>query len=92
MESPQECVDLLKKYKKRIYATALESTVYYFSSDLKENVAIVIGNEGNGISNELLELADVKITIPMIGQTESLNASIAGGVIMYEALRQTMEH
>ena len=51
------------------------------------NWAVWIGNEGNGVSEELLEMADVKIRIPMAGRLESLNASVAAGILMYEAQR-----
>ena len=49
--------------------------------------AIVIGNEANGVSTEILNLADEKIKIPMPGKTESLNAAVATSVILYEAIR-----
>ena len=49
---------------------------------------LVIGNEANGVSKEILDYADEKIKIPMIGKTESLNASVAAGIIMYEYVRQ----
>jgi TrmH family RNA methyltransferase len=46
------------------------------------------GNEGAGLSEELLEMADVRVTIPCPGQVESLNAAIAGSLLLYEASRQ----
>ena len=49
--------------------------------------AIVIGNEANGVSEGILDLADERLKIPMIGRTESLNASVATAVILYEAMR-----
>ena len=48
----------------------------------------MIGNEGAGISEELLDISDIKIRIPMVGTIESLNAAISGALIMYEAFRQ----
>ena len=71
-----------------MFATALENSETYFACDLRYDAAIVIGNEGNGICQEILTGADQNITIPMEGKTESLNAGIAAGVLMYEALRQ----
>ena len=47
----------------------------------------MIGNEGNGICKEIIESSDVKIKIPMHGNIESLNASVAAGILMYEAVR-----
>ena len=49
---------------------------------------LVIGNEANGVSKEVLEYADKKIKIPMLGKTESLNASVATAVILYEYVRR----
>lgn len=51
---------------------------------------IIIGNEANGVSKEVMDLADKKVKIPMIGKTESLNASVAAGVILYEYVRQKL--
>ena len=48
---------------------------------------LVIGNEANGVSKEILDYADEKIKIPMLGKTESLNASVATAVILYEYVR-----
>ena len=56
-----------------------------------EKTAIVIGNEANGVEKEILELADEKIKIPMPGKTESLNASVATAVILYEAMRNKLK-
>lgn len=90
-----ECEDLtktikeIKKHKIKIYATDLKTDKSIYDVDYKK-VGIVIGNEANGVSNEILELADTKIKIPMKGKTESLNAAVATGVILYEAVRQSM--
>ena len=50
--------------------------------------AFLIGNEGNGLTKEIADLADTYIKIPMKGQVESLNAAIAASVLMFEAARQ----
>jgi RNA methyltransferase, trmH family len=50
----------------------------------RESVAIVVGNEGNGVRDELIESADFIIQIPMFGQAESLNVAIATGILMYQ--------
>ena len=71
-----------------ILTTSLKTnkTIY----DIKFNKkVIVIGNEANGVSKEILDLSDEKAIIPMKGKTESLNASIATAVILYEYIRQT---
>ncbi len=56
--------------------------------DLRGDIAILIGNEGAGLSREWIEAADALITIPCPGPTESLNAAVAGSVLLYEASRQ----
>ncbi|MBR7147559.1 MAG: RNA methyltransferase [Firmicutes bacterium] len=87
-DGPEEAMSLLRNHGKKVFATALENSETYFACDLRYDAAIVIGNEGNGICQEILTGADQNITIPMEGKTESLNAGIAAGVLMYEALRQ----
>ena len=51
-------------------------------------VVIIMGSEEDGISEDILELADARTRIPMFGKTESLNVSVASAVILYEAIRQ----
>ncbi|NLU51608.1 MAG: RNA methyltransferase [Clostridiaceae bacterium] len=58
--------------------------------DLSSDVAIVIGNEGNGLTNKMLELSDEVAMIPMTGLAESLNASSAASVLIYESMRQKL--
>lgn len=65
-----------------------EKTVNYTDVDMTLPSIIVIGNESNGISNEIISLSDKCIKIPIMGGAESLNAAIAAAVIMYELLRQ----
>ena len=52
---------------------------------------VVIGNEANGVSQEVLEIADERVIIPMLGKTESLNASIAASIMIYEHVRQKIQ-
>ena len=51
-----------------------------------------MGNEANGVSAEIQNLADEKIKIPMLGKTESLNASVATGIVLYEYVRQKIKN
>ncbi|MBN2797143.1 MAG: RNA methyltransferase [Clostridia bacterium] len=74
----------LRNCNTKIYAAALENGVNYRHINYPDESVLIIGNEGNGISDEVLELADQRIYIPMIGAVESLNASIAGGILMFE--------
>jgi len=55
---------------------------------MKEACAILIGNEAAGLSETALGLADVRVSLPMSPYVESLNASVAGGILLYEAVRQ----
>lgn len=87
--SPSEAADLLKKHGKKIYAAEMEAEKECFDADLACGAAIVIGNEGSGISAELLEAAE-PIKIPMSGKIESLNAALAAGMMMYESQRQRL--
>lgn len=87
-----ECEDLvktvkeLKKHKINVYATDLKTDKSIYDVDYKKS-AIVIGNEANGVSNEILEESSQRIKIPMLGKTESLNAAVATSIILYEAVR-----
>ncbi|MFR7634949.1 MAG: TrmH family RNA methyltransferase [Lachnospirales bacterium] len=76
----------IKKHKFDVIVTSLdtEKSIY----DIKYNKkVIVIGNEANGVSKEIQEMADTKVKIPMLGKTESLNASVATAIIVYEYVR-----
>ena len=80
----------LKKHKFKVVATSLETQESIYDVEFKK-MAIVIGNEANGVSKEVLEIADKKIKIPMLGKTESLNAAVATGVVLYEYVRQKLK-
>lgn len=85
-------VDFCHQHHMRILAAALEPEAkYHFALDYTGPSALVFGNEGKGISAELLQAADEKLYIPMMGQAESLNAAMAASIVMYEALRQRMQ-
>ena len=77
----------LKKHKYKIMATSLETNNSIYDVEYNKKV-IVIGNEANGVSKNVLEYADEKIKIPMLGKTESLNASVATSIILYEYVRR----
>ena len=82
-----ETLKNMKKHKYEITATSLNTNKSIYDIDYSKKV-IVIGNEANGVSNEVMNLADIKVKIPMLGKTESLNAAVATGVILYEYLRR----
>ena len=83
-----ETVRKLKNKGISAYAAHLKGTGSYDEQDYTKGTAFLIGNEGNGLTDELADLADTYIRIPMYGKVESLNAAIASAVLMYEAQRQ----
>ena len=82
-----ETVKNLKKHKIKVMATNLEESKSIYEVDYKRS-AVVIGNEANGVSEGVLKIADESIRIPMLGKTESLNAAVATGIVLYEAVRR----
>ena len=84
-----ETLKTIKKHKFEVIATSLQTDDNIYDIDYKKK-AIVIGNEANGVSKEVLDLADKKVKIPMLGKTESLNAAVATGIITYEYVRQKL--
>ena len=81
----------LKKLKKQgfwIIGADMEGEMDYFHSSLTEPVVLVIGSEGRGISHLVKENCDILVQIPMFGQVNSLNASVAAALLMYEVVRQ----
>jgi 23S rRNA (guanosine2251-2'-O)-methyltransferase len=86
-------VSTLEKLKDRgfwIAGLALEGAQGIYESDLKRPIALVIGGEGDGISRLVSEHCDFLVKIPMHGSVQSLNASVAAGVIFYEVVRQNL--
>ncbi len=73
-----------------ILVTSLEGKKSIYNIDYNKKI-IVIGNEANGVSKEVQDLAQEKVKIPMLGKTESLNASVATGIIVYEYVRQKIK-
>lgn len=87
----RDCLTELRSRGFLIAATHLgPGAVFHTQLDLTKPTAIVFGNESEGISPAALELADVKVKIPMFGMVQSLNLSVAVGVILYEAIRQRL--
>ena len=74
-----------------VYGADMEAESYIFDTDLTGAVALVIGSEGRGISKLTKEKCDVLVKIPMVGKITSLNASVAGGIIMYEIMKQKIK-
>lgn len=81
-------IEEIKKRGVWVYGADMEAQDYIFNTDLTGAVALVIGSEGKGIAKLTKEKCDVLVKIPMIGKITSLNASVAGGIIMYEIMKQ----
>ncbi len=71
-----------------VYAADAEAGMPYFAADWKQPAALIIGGEARGVSDEGMALATHRIAIPMVGRAESLNAGVAGSIMLFEALRQ----
>lgn len=81
-------IRLLRKRGVATYAAHLSGDRYYDECFFDGQIALLIGNEGNGLSDEITSLAEYRLKIPMEGWVESLNAAISAAVLMYEAHRQ----
>jgi TrmH family RNA methyltransferase len=86
-----EAVRKLKEKSVRVMACDPEANRRYFESDLKGAVAVVVGNEGQGLSREHLELVDEVISIPMNPLSESLNVAISAAIVLFAAVEQRMK-
>ena len=87
-ENLKSTIDFLKKSGLQIIAATEKAGDYHFKIDYTPPTAIIMGSEEDGISPEYLRMADYKVSIPILGQIESLNVSVACGVLIYEALKQ----
>lgn len=85
---------LLKELKEQgmwVYGTAAEGTTPLYEADLKAPAVIIIGSEGDGMSRLVREQCDFLVSIPMRGKVNSLNASAAAAIVLYEAVRQRLQ-
>lgn len=84
----REAVILMKESGLQVMAATEKGSRRYTSADYTSPLLLIMGSEGSGISSELLELCDEHITIPLSGEIESLNVSVASGVVLFEIIRQ----
>jgi TrmH family RNA methyltransferase len=84
----QETLNWLKENKITSLAASVQSDNFYFNTNLKKSIAIVVGTEHEGLSEFWQKNADERIKIPMLGKIDSLNASVSAAVILFEAVRQ----
>lgn len=87
-ENLSDTVKKLQQEKVCVYAAHLKGEKDMYGMDFSKGCAFLIGNEGNGLTEELADCADQYLRIPMEGQVESLNAGVAASLLMYETLRQ----
>jgi RNA methyltransferase, TrmH family len=88
MGSTSEIIEFLKSEKINIFCAALQASVNYNTQDFTKPTAIVVGTEATGLSNTWLENATQNIIIPMQGEIDSMNVSVAAGILIFEAKRQ----
>jgi TrmH family RNA methyltransferase len=81
-------LEVLKKKGVQSYGAHLGATAYHYHTDFKQKTCLVIGNEGAGLSDEATDNVSDLVKIPILGKAESLNASVAAAVLMYEVIRQ----
>ena len=88
LDNSEKLLRLVRDNKLSLVATGFDTDNYYFDEKLDSDIALVIGNEGGGISKEIFDSADRIVKIPMCGEIDSLNAAVSAGIIMYESMRQ----
>jgi 23S rRNA (guanosine2251-2'-O)-methyltransferase len=87
-----QTIEMLKKRNIWVIGTEMSARDYYFKTDLKGPIALVIGSEGEGMSRLVTEKCDILVKIPMMGEIASLNASVAGAVVMYEIAKARLNN
>ena len=86
----KDTIDYMKACGLQIVAATEKATDYHFQIDLTLPTAIMLGSEEDGVSPEYLKRCDQRVRIPMVGEIESLNVSVAAGIILFEAVKQRM--
>lgn len=84
-------VKSLKKEGYKLVVSSLQGKNNFFEENLQGKVMIAVGNEGNGVSDEVYDIADIKVKIPMPGEAESLNVAVATSIMIYEKIRQSLK-
>lgn len=91
-KSVDDCYSSLRENGFKIFATTIkDDPVDLYDIDFTQKIAVVMGNEHRGVSDEAASQADERFLIPMVGMVQSLNVSVAAAVIIYEALRQRLK-
>jgi len=87
-DNDDEWMEYLKQKNVKLIAADLDTDKTYIDIDYNKNIGIIIGNEANGIDNHILSNVDEKVIIPILGKIESLNASVAAGILIYKAAEE----
>ncbi|MGM5469944.1 TrmH family RNA methyltransferase [Flavobacteriaceae bacterium LMO-SS05] len=88
MGSTQEILQFLKRNNINIYCAALQASKVYATQDFTAPTAIVVGTEATGLSEDWLKHSTQNLIIPMQGEIDSMNVSVAAGILIFEAKRQ----
>ena len=88
IDTAEEALAILKTNGKKAVSTCFDAEAFYYNVDLKSDIALLIGNEGSGLSREFISGADIKVKIPMEPAVDSLNAAVAAGILMYESKKR----
>ena len=88
VSAPEEALRMLRESGRKTVGACFDTERAYDQGDLENGIALMIGNEGAGLCGPLAEGADVKVRIPMENGVNSLNASVAAGILMYESRRK----
>ena len=84
----EEAIKWLKNNNINIYTAQLQDSSWYYETDMKHGCAIVIGTESTGLTDVWRKVADAHVRIPMLGELDSLNASVSAAILLFEAVRQ----
>ncbi|MCX7643108.1 MAG: RNA methyltransferase [Armatimonadetes bacterium] len=90
VSSVEEAAEWLKANEFQIVGTVPQDGISIFKANFADKVAVIVGNEARGLSEEAKRSSDLLVTIPMIGKASSLNAAVATGIVLYEILRRHM--
>ena len=91
VDNLKETLKDLKNNDFEVVVTSLHTNDSIYDINYSKKI-VVIGNEANGVSKEIIDISDKKVKIPMLGKTESLNASVATGIMVYEYVRQKIKY
>ena len=86
--SSQEAIAWLKAHGIRILTAQLQDSSLYYDTDMRCGIALVMGTEATGLTDQWRQAADAHIRIPMLGALDSLNVSVSAAILLFEAIRQ----